>query len=80
MESKNKKVTTEDGIETTIDDWSFSYKFVEKSNENEGTIIKISNLNSEVVDLFADDGFLNDLSDTRTYQRSVLVGRTRTYL
>ena len=36
---------------------------MEKSNENEGTIIKISNLNSEVVDLFADDSFLNDLSD-----------------
>lgn len=52
-----KKVTTEDGVETTIDDWSFSYKYVEKPNMADGTIIKISNLNSEVVDLFADDSF-----------------------
>lgn len=60
---RTKKVTTEDGVETTIDDWSFSYKYVEKPNMADGTIIKISNLNSEVVDLFADDSFLNDLSD-----------------
>ena len=43
---RTKKVTTEDGVETTIDDWSFSYKYVEKPNMADGTIIKISNLNS----------------------------------
>lgn len=60
---RTKKVTTEDQIETTIDDWSFSYTFVDTPNGNDGTIIKISNLNSEVLDLFTDDSFLNDLSD-----------------
>lgn len=60
---RTKKIKTEDGKDTTIDDWSFSYEFVNNSNENDGTIIRISNLNSEVADLFGDDIFLNDLSD-----------------
>lgn len=60
---RTKKIKTEDGIEATIDDWSFSYQYVSEANEFDGTIIKISRLNNEVVDLFADDSFLNDLSD-----------------
>ena len=60
---RTKKIKTEDGIEATIDDWSFSYQYVSETNEFDGTIIKISKLNNEVADLFADDSFLNDLSD-----------------
>ena len=60
---RTKKITTEDGVDATIDDWSFSYESVDKSNKNDGTIIRISNLNTEVIDLFADNVFLNDLSE-----------------
>ena len=60
---RTKKITTDNGIEATIDDWSFSYDFVDCHNVNDGTIIKISNLNSEVVDLFTDNSFLNNLSN-----------------
>ena len=58
------KITISDDKETTIDDWSFSYSLLNHSNDNDGTIIRISRLNSEVVDLFGDDGFLTDLSDS----------------
>lgn len=62
----SKKVRTiqdVDGTESTIDDWSFTYEELSRREDVDGTKIVITNLNSEVRDLFADDSFLNTLSD-----------------
>ena len=60
---KTKIIKTEIGVERTIDDWGFLYSSVQEPMKNDGTLIKISNLNREVLDLFTDNNFLNDLSD-----------------
>lgn len=60
---QSKKVVTEDGIETDIDDWNFSYQMLTDNMGFDGTIITISDLNIEVRDLFSNDTFLNSLYD-----------------
>ena len=63
--SKRKQTVIIDGnIETIIDDWSFNYQIIDNNSLGyKGTIIRVSNLNSEVKDLFSDNDFLKDLSD-----------------
>jgi len=61
---KTKKVTADDGNELEIDDWNFNYQSIDnKKLDTDGTIIKVSNLNHEVTDLFCDDTFLNELAN-----------------
>ncbi len=63
--SKRKQTVIIDGnVETIIDDWSFNYQIIDNNSLGyKGTIIRVSNLNSEVKDLFSDNVFLKDLSD-----------------
>jgi len=60
---KTKKMTAEDGVEDIVDDWNFSYNYVDASMGYNGTNIKITNLNTEVLDLFISDDFLSNLSE-----------------
>ncbi|WP_404812364.1 ATP-binding protein [Capnocytophaga canimorsus] len=66
-EWRNKtKIITQNGDETTIEDWDFSYENVtiENSNlENKGTYVKVTSLHNEVAELFEDNEFLNALRD-----------------
>ena len=62
----SKKVRTiknEDGTSDIIDDWSFTYIEIPNTGKADGTSISITNLNSEVGNLFADEGFLTTLAD-----------------
>ena len=62
----SKKVRTiknEDGSSDIIDDWSFTYIEIPNTGTEDGTSIRISNLNPEVRNLFADEGFLTTLAD-----------------
>lgn len=62
---KTKKVTADDGNELEIDDWNFNYQSIDNEKlDTDGTIIKVSNLNHEVTDLFCDDTFLNELANS----------------
>ena len=63
--SKRKRTVIVDGsVETMIDDWNFNYQTIDNSSLGyKGTIIKVSNLNNEVKDLFSDNSFLTDLSE-----------------
>lgn len=62
---KNKiaEITLNDGNQSIVDDWNFSYENVtDNSNlSSNGTYIKVFNLFPEVADLFADESFLNTL-------------------
>jgi hypothetical protein len=63
---KTISFTKEDGTNTTVDDWSFSYDHINDSNKNLnafGTYISVTNLNSDVSSVFNDNEFLNDLQD-----------------
>lgn len=61
---KRKTVLVEGNIETTIDDWNFNYTIIENQSLGfKGTIIRVSDLNNEVKDLFSDNSFLADLSN-----------------
>ncbi|MFJ1380875.1 ATP-binding protein [Capnocytophaga canimorsus] len=66
-EWRNKtKIVTQSGVDTTIEDWDFSYKNVsnEESNlEDKGTFVKVTSLHNEVAELFDDNEFLNALRD-----------------
>lgn len=62
----SKKVRTiknEDGTSDIIDDWSFTYIEIPNTGKADGTLISITNLNPEVGNLFADEGFLTTLAD-----------------
>lgn len=63
--SKRKRTVIVDGsVETMIDDWNFNYQTIDNNSLGyKGTIIKVSNLNNEVKDLFSDNSFLIDLSE-----------------
>lgn len=61
---KTMKMTTEDGVEAIVDDWNFSYEYVSESIGYSGTSIRITNLNTEVLDLFVSDNFLTNLSES----------------
>ena len=63
--SKKRRTVIIDGnVETTIDDWNFNYTIInDYSLGYKGTIIRVSNLNNEVKDLFSDSSFLTELSD-----------------
>lgn len=61
---KKKTVIDDDGVKTSIDDWNFNYQIISgNSLGHTGTIIKVSNLNNEVKDLFSDNNFLIDLTE-----------------
>ena len=61
---KKRTVIVDGGVETMIDDWNFNYQTIDNSSLGyKGTIIKVSNLNNEVKDLFSDNSFLTELSD-----------------
>jgi len=60
---KVRRVTNEDGTSDIIDDWSFSYLEIPNTDAVDGTSISISNLNSEVSNLFDDEGFITTLAD-----------------
>lgn len=63
--SKKKRIVRIDGDEeTSIDDWNFNYQLIEnKTLGYKGTIITVSDLNTEVKDLFSDSSFLKELAD-----------------
>lgn len=60
---KIKNIKNEDGTSDIIDDWSFTYIEIPNTAKADGTSISISNLNPEVGNLFADEGFLTTLAD-----------------
>lgn len=60
---KVRKITNEDGTTDIIDDWSFSYLEIPNTDAVDGTSISITNLNSEVSNLFDDEGFITTLAD-----------------
>lgn len=61
---KKKRIIIEDGTEMFIDDWDFNYQLIDNLPLGyKGTFIRVSNLNSEVKDLFSDNSFLKELSD-----------------
>lgn len=60
---KIKNIKNEDGTSDIIDDWSFTYIEIPNTGKADGTLISISNLNPEVGNLFADEGFLTTLAD-----------------
>lgn len=60
---KTKSVRTDENDECTIDDWDFNYERIEKSLGYKGTIIRVSDLNNEVKDLFTDNNFIVELAD-----------------
>lgn len=61
---KKKTVIVDDGITATIDDWNFNYKVIKNNSLGyKGTVIRVSNLNNEVKDLFVDSNFLTDLAN-----------------
>ena len=56
---KKRTGIVDGGVETLIDDWNFNYQTIDNSSLGyKGTIIKVSNLNNEVKDLFSDNSFL----------------------
>lgn len=66
-EWRNKtKTITQNEIEKEIEDWDFRYVNITEENCNlseNGTYVKVTNLHSEVADLFDDEEFLNTLKD-----------------
>lgn len=61
---RQQNVIDAQGNQITIDDWNFQYTIIEdKRFAENGTKIRVVNLNNEVKDLFADDAFLRDLSN-----------------
>lgn len=66
VEEWSKKVRTiknEYGSSDIIDDWSFTYIETPETDADDGTSIKITNLNPEVSNLFGDESFLTTLAD-----------------
>lgn len=63
--AKVKTVTYNNGDSETIDDWSFSYEKIsdDASLDNIGTYICVSNLHTEVSNMYEDEQFLNALCD-----------------
>ena len=60
---KVRAIKNEDGSSDIIDDWSFTYIEIPNTGTEDGTSISITNLNPEVGNLFADEGFLTTLAD-----------------
>ncbi len=60
---KVRKITNEDGSSDIIDDWSFTYIETPNTDADDGTSIKITNLNPEVSNLFGDESFITTLAD-----------------
>lgn len=59
-----QEVVDSSGNKISIDDWNFNYELVEEKLENNGTIIKVNLLHSEVSELFKNDNFLNELANS----------------
>lgn len=66
-EWRNKtKTITQNEVAKEIEDWDFRYINITEENCNlseNGTYVKVTNLHSEVADLFDDEEFLNTLKD-----------------
>lgn len=66
-EWRNKtKTIKQNEVEKEIEDWDFRYVNITEENCNlseNGTYVKVTNLHSEVADLFDDEEFLNTLKD-----------------
>lgn len=66
-EWRNKtKTVTQNNVEIEVEDWDFRYVNITEENRSlseNGTYVKVSNLHSEVADLFEDEEFLNTLKD-----------------
>ena len=61
---KKRTIIVGEGIESSIDDWNFNYQVIDNSSLGyKGTVIRVSNLNNEVKDLFVDNNFLSELAD-----------------
>lgn len=65
---KGQKTTIKNEQDESIevDDWNFSYSFITEESENlaeNGTYIKVFNLNKEVATIFEDNSFLIELED-----------------
>lgn len=63
---KEKTIQDTDGNFIKIDDWSFEYETINSPLNEDGTIIKAEDLNDDVRELFANDVFLNRLSNCIT--------------
>ena len=62
---KTRQVVIDGNQNTTIDDWSFNYEIINGESQGyQGTYIRVTELNNEVKDLFADDSFLSDLVES----------------
>jgi hypothetical protein len=61
--NKTTEITLNDGNKSMVDDWNFSFENVTDTYNlaDNGTYIKVSNLFTEVADLFADESFQNSL-------------------
>ncbi len=67
-EWKEKKIKIKNANEeiVEVDDWNFSYSFITSKSSNleeNGTYIKVSNLNKEVSSIFEDNSFHIELED-----------------
>lgn len=63
---KKTKIKNEDDEELIVEDWNFNYNDITPQTSNlteNGTFIKVSELNNEVSTFFKEDNFLNDLRD-----------------
>lgn len=65
-EWKSKKTVIKNDQEKSfeVEDWNFNYSYITPATSNleaNGTYIKVSQLNKEVLNFFSEDGFLNEL-------------------
>ncbi len=58
---KTKQVSTLEGKNIEIDDWTFESKIIDSLNDEDGTTIIITDLKEDVKALFGNDDFLNTL-------------------
>ncbi len=63
---KEKTIQDSDGKSIKVDDWSFEYETINSTLSEDGTIIKVEELNDDVRILFGNDGFLSRLSSCIT--------------
>lgn len=63
---KEKIIQDSDGKSIKVDDWSFEYETINSPLSEDGTIIKVEELNDDVKILFGNDGFLSRLSSCIT--------------
>jgi len=82
-EKKTKNIKLPDNTSSMIDDWSFNYLNLDGTGalQNSGTLIKVTNLNPEVQDLFSDSRFISELAeDIQRLLNFSLLRRLKIYL